>query len=84
MATQSLCNIEVESEQVFRLGDILPKSIWSPYRTASPAFVKGSERAADGGAGDGSCFSGAFVALALEAVAALGVYGIWQLWHILR
>jgi hypothetical protein len=84
MATQVLCKIDVESTTVFRLGDILPKSLWSPYRTAVPAFVKGSERAADGSAGDGSCFTGAFVAFALEAVAALGVYGVWQVWHLLR
>lgn len=84
MATQTLNQIEAESTNVFRLGDVLPKSLWTPYGSAAPAFVKGSERASNGSAGDGNSFSGAFVAIALEAAAALGVYGIWQVLHFLR
>ncbi len=84
MATQVIGKMEVESTDVFRLGDILPKSLWAPYRTAAPAYAKGSERASSGSAGDGSSITGAIMALALEAAAALGVYGIWQLWHFLR
>jgi hypothetical protein len=30
------------------------------------------------------CFRGTLVALGLEAVMVLGVYGIWQAWHLLR
>ena len=30
------------------------------------------------------CFRGSLVALGLEAVMVLGVYGIWQAWHLLR
>jgi hypothetical protein len=84
MATQVLTKIDVESTTVFGLGDILPRSLWAPYRTAAPAFVRGSERVADGSAGDGSCFSGAFVAIALEGAVALGVYGIWLVLHLFR
>ncbi len=83
MATQVIGKMEVEST-VFRLGDILPKSFWTPYGSAIPAFVKGSEHASDGSAGDGNSIAGAIVAIALEAAAALGVYGIWQLWHFLQ
>jgi hypothetical protein len=78
MATQVLTKIQDESNNVFRLGDILPKSLWAPYRTATPAFVKGTERASDGRAGDGNCFTGAILAIAVEAVAVLGIYVIWQ------
>jgi hypothetical protein len=84
MATQALHNIEVESTNAVRLGDVLPASLLGLYRSAVPAFVKGSRRATDGRAGDGNCFNGAFVAIALEAVAALGVYAIWHFWHLLR
>jgi hypothetical protein len=81
MATQVLTKIQDESNDVFRLGDILPKTLWSPYRTASPAFVKGTERASDGRAGDGNSFTGAILAIAFEAVA---VFGIYVMWHVLR
>ncbi len=84
MATQIVTKTGIESNNAFRLGDILPRSLWSPYKTSTPAFVKGSERASDGSAGDGNCFTGAFVALAIEFVAALAVYGIWLLWHFVR
>ncbi len=84
VATQALTKIEVESTNVFRLGDILPRTLWAPYRTAAPAYVKGSERAADANAGDGSCVTGAFAAFVFEAAAALAVYGIWQVLHFLR
>jgi hypothetical protein len=84
MATQVLNNTEVESTNVFRLGDILPKSQWAPYGTATPAFVKGSERGSNASAGDGDCLNGAIVALGMEAIAALVIYGGLQLWHMVR
>ena len=37
MATQVIGKMEVEST-VFRLGDILPKSFWTPYRKRNPRF----------------------------------------------
>jgi hypothetical protein len=33
---------------------------------------------------DGDCIEGFLVAVCIEGAAALGVYGIWQLWHFLR
>lgn len=84
VATRVLNNMEVESTDPVRLGDVFPASLLEAYQSALPAFAKGSERASDGSAGDGHCFSGAFVAIALEAVAVLGAFGIWQLWHFLR
>lgn len=84
MATQVSRQIDVESIGALRLGDVLPNSLWAPYRTATPSFVKGSERASDGDAGDGNCINGAMVALAFEAVAAFVIYGIWQFVHLLR
>lgn len=83
MATQALNNLEVESTAVVRLGDVLPASLLDVYRDAVPAFVKGSERASDGSAGDGNSFNGAIVAIALEAAAAFAVFAVWQIWHLL-
>ena len=84
MATQVLTKIQDESNDVFRLGDILPKSLWSPYRTVTPSFAKGTERASDRRAGDGSCFTGAILAITFEGVAVLGIYVIWQALHFIR
>lgn len=83
MATQVLDKIEVDSSQVFRLGDILPR-LWSPYRTATSESVKDTEYGPEQSAEDGSCIKGAFVAISMEAGAALAIYGIWQVLHFFR
>jgi hypothetical protein len=33
---------------------------------------------------DGNCIKGFLVAICMEGAAALGVYGIWQIWHLFR
>lgn len=33
---------------------------------------------------DGSCLKGAGLALGIETLAALCVYGVWRLWNVLR
>jgi hypothetical protein len=33
---------------------------------------------------EGSCIKGLLVGIGLEGAAALGVYGLWQLWHLIR
>jgi hypothetical protein len=84
MATQVLTKIQDESTNAFRLGDVIPASLSAFYRAAVPTFVKGTERASDGSAGDGNCFTGAILAIGIEAVAVLGIYVSWQVLHLVR
>ncbi|MGA2889751.1 MAG: hypothetical protein ABSE51_17020 [Terracidiphilus sp.] len=84
MATHVLQQFDAESSNVFKLGDILSGPAWATCRAGAPAFARGSDRASDGSAGDGSCFNGAVVAIAMEVSVVIGVYGLWHVWLILR
>ena len=77
MATQVLKQFEVEPTTVFRLRDILPTSAWKAFITDA-AIV--SSRHTE----DRSCAKGLLVALFVEAVVAVGAYGLWQVWHFIR
>jgi hypothetical protein len=52
----------------------------------SEAFARSEERDGtyDSSTEDGSCLKGFFVAISLQMGAAIGIYCIWLLWHILR
>jgi hypothetical protein len=84
MATQALQQFEVESTKTLRLGDMLPKRVWTIFGSTAPAFARGRERACDADAADGNIIHGVVVAFCLEVAAAFAIYGIWHVWHILR
>jgi hypothetical protein len=84
MATQALNQIEIESPTPFLLRDILPGPAWAPYGPGAPALMGETESVLSSSAEDGNCLKGALVALVLEGGAALGAFGIWQLWHLFR
>jgi hypothetical protein len=84
MATQALNQFEIESPNDLLPGDILPCPAWVPYGAQAPALAGEAACVPTSSAADGNCLKGALVALALEAGAALGAFGIWQLWHLLR
>jgi hypothetical protein len=81
MARQALREFE-RSAQLFLVRDTLPVSGWVVYRAHAGKSVRERESAPD--AEDGSCLKGLFVGLYLEVVAGLGLYGIWQLWRLVR
>ena len=83
MATQVLQDFE-ESSKVFRLDDILPNPAWAPYQPQAPAFPTRAQWISEKDPVDRDCLRGLMVAFAAEAVMALGVFGIWRLWHILH
>jgi len=69
--------------------DILPGPGWAPYRSDGLPAARDSartpaERVYVDDSGDGRCMKGLLVGVALECVAGLGVFGVWQLWHLLR
>jgi|HubBroStandDraft_1064217.scaffolds.fasta_scaffold722036_1 hypothetical protein len=80
MATQALNQFEIESPNDLLLGD--PASVL--YGARAPALAGAAECVSMHSAAGGNCMRGVLVALALEAGAALGAFGIWQLWHLLR
>jgi hypothetical protein len=83
MATQVLQEFEVESSKVFRLGDILPGPAWAAYSPEAPALPS-DEWISEKTTVDRGCLRGLMIGFAAEAVMALGVYAVWQVWHILR
>ena len=84
MASQALNQLEIELPQPFMLRDILPGPGWAPYQPQYRSSIVEIDRASKQRVGEGSCAKGFLVAVAFEAAIALGVFGIWQLWHLIR
>jgi hypothetical protein len=84
MATQSINQFEMELPQTFMLRDILPGPAWAPYQPQPRPSIKVIARPSNERVDAGSCAKGLLVAIALEGTVALGVFGIWQLWHFIR
>ncbi len=80
MASQVLSEFQVESSEYVLPGDAISGPIWAPSAFEVPSLATPLESCAE----DGSCVKGFFVAIGLETAMALGLYGIWQAWHILR
>ena len=84
MATQVLNQIDMESSQPFMLRDILPGAAWAPYRAATQPIARKMDCASDAAEEDGNCVRGFLVAVCLECAMVAGVFGIWQVWHLIR
>ncbi len=48
------------------------------------AGAEGTDWVSQAYAGDGNCFRGIMVGICLEGVVMFGLYGIWQVFHIIR
>jgi hypothetical protein len=75
---------EPETPQPFLLRDVLPGPGWAPYRAAAFPLPQDREVAAKPYEEDGCCMKGLLVGIGLEGAAAMGIYGLWQLWHLIR
>jgi hypothetical protein len=86
MASQVLCDfkVKVEVTQPFMLRDILPGPGWAPYRAPPIPFEREMEYESDADVVGGSCVRGLLTGICLEGIMALGIYGAWQVWHLLR
>lgn len=83
MASQALNQFEIEPPQPFMLRDILPGPGWAPYTASARPLARGASRAPDANADEGSCLKGVLVGIGLEGAVALGIWGLWQVWHLL-
>jgi hypothetical protein len=61
-------------------GTAADSALQLPARAKRFEFDRLPESAAE----DGSCLKGAGFALGFEVLAALCIYGVWQLWQLLR
>ena len=90
MAIPVLNKLEVGPSRTFLLRDVPAGRVLAPSVSEAPVFGRKTDcmsasNAEDGsGAQDGSCAVGFCVAIGLEAAVALGLYGIWQVFHIFR
>jgi hypothetical protein len=84
VASQALNQFEIESSQPFMLRDILPGPGWAPYTASARPPARRAIRVPHAGMDEGSCIKGTLVALGLEGAAALGAFGLWQIWHLIR
>jgi hypothetical protein len=84
VASQAIGKFEVEPTQPFMLRDILPGPGWAPYQASDRGRVGRNNCSSDGEVVPGSCVKGAVLAIVLESVAALTVYGAWHVWHLIR
>ncbi len=66
------------------LRDILPGAAWAPYRAPTRLLATVSERVSETNQSKGNCVKGLVVAIGLEGATALGVFGIWHAWHLVR
>jgi len=82
--SQAVYEINVKSSQPFLLRDVLPDSAWEP--SLAPVRNHGREMNSlrDVAAEDGNCLMGAVVGLCVEGAIALGLFCIWQGWHLFR
>jgi hypothetical protein len=84
VATQVLNQIEIEASQPFMLRDILPGAAWAPYRAPVRSAANELDCACTTSEAGGSCVKGFVVAVALEGAMALGIFSVWQIWHLIR
>jgi hypothetical protein len=91
VATQALTHSEFESSQSLLRRDILPGHSFAPSQPVVHVNVHfaGFLALDPGVAGrqankEARCVKGLIVGLGLEGVMALGMFGIWQLWHLIR
>jgi hypothetical protein len=75
---------EVESFSTVMLKDVFAGPMLAS--SSSEAFARSGELdcVCDSSVEDGSCLKGFFMGIGLEAGAAMGIYSICLLWHILR
>jgi hypothetical protein len=84
VANRALDDIEVELSEAFIFRGVLADPALASSVTEIPVFASKPGCLPESGVEDGSCLKGFFVAIGLEAAMALSIYGLWQVWHILR
>jgi hypothetical protein len=75
---------KIKSSQPFLLRKTVPGPGWTVYQAPVRSFRTQMDFWREAEMEDGSCPMGVLVGLCLEGVMAVGVYGIWELWQLLR
>jgi len=84
VASQAIKEFHRDTLHPFLLRDVLPGPGWAPYRAAARPLPRAMDVVPEANEEGGSCMKGLMVGMGLESAAALGVYGLWQLWHLIR
>ncbi len=84
MASPVLKKCEVNTFKASLLTDSTTIPVPAPSLREAPAFFDTEEFQSESSAGGINCAKGYLMAIGVEAVAALCLFGIWQAWHIFR
>jgi len=66
------------------LRNILPGAAWAPYRAPTHPLAPATDCVSDANEKEENFLKGFVVAICLEGAAALGVFGLWLVWHLIR
>jgi hypothetical protein len=75
---------EIESISTSMLEDVFADPMLAPESSEAFAHSEEHDSLYDSSPEDGSCLMGFFVAIALQAGAAIGIYCLWLLWQMFR
>jgi hypothetical protein len=78
VASQLLDELEIESPETFLLRDILPGAAWAPFGPEPCDLPSDMDFASEALIAEENCPRGILVAICLEAVAGLCIYGSWH------
>ncbi len=81
----SQVGIESEAAQTSALmgADVFARPMLPPSFAEAAAWVTEADNLSAASAHDGDCLIGFSVAIGLEAAMAIGLYGIWRVWHLM-
>jgi hypothetical protein len=66
------------------LRNILPGAAWAPYRAPTRPLAPDTDCESDANEKEENCLKGFVVAICLEGATALGAFGLWHVWHLIR
>ena len=84
MTSQLLDELETHSSEPALLRDAPPATAWAPFSAESCDLPRDSDYASGAMVEEENCPRGVLVAVCLEAVVALGIYGGWHAVHLVR
>lgn len=84
MARQILTESEVAQTNALMRPSASSNPMLLLYLSGAAEWVRAGDDLPAPSTDDGNCLIGLSVALGLEAVMAFSLYGIWQVWHLIR
>jgi hypothetical protein len=84
VAIQALKKFDINAFDGSTLSNTYTAHQWTPRVCVSPATAQHADFVGELPVEGARFIKGFMVALGFEAVTAIGVYGLWQVWHVLR